>query len=170
MGYMCKTLSVFNRFRTVTKLFIPASVMCSLLWSESLTISRSREPTKVVIDSPEIRRMVKDEERKQAEIDAFYRTPHSEEEVRKRHFEMGAHPERFPPGHKEFLDSMANAPSMVVPGKTRAKLIEKSKARCMLQGFFTITFIRVVLSGKPPLGGTEVWLCRETSALPFESP
>jgi len=163
-----KHYSVVVNLKVLLLAFTAGGATLSAQWS--LSISRTSEPTKVVIDSPEIRRLVSDQEGRQAEVDRFWREGHTSEEKNQRIRDMAKQPDYFPPGRKEFLEAMASAPSLTVPGKTRAKVVEISKARCLSDAFSTITFIRVLISGKKPPGGTEVWLCRNPYALPFERP
>jgi hypothetical protein len=136
----------------------------------SLSISPSSEQTRVVVDSAEIRRLIRDQEKGQAEVDRFWRESHTAEEGRQHIKDMAKHPDQFPPGRNEFLEAMANAPAMTVPGKTPAKVVEISKARCLPDPFSTVTYIRVLIRGKKPPGGTEVWVCRNPYSLPFERP
>jgi len=82
--------------------------------------------------------------------------------------ELLAHPDQMLPGHRDFLDAMAKAPSLTIPGKTRARVLEESKARCLPDGVSTVTFTRFVINGKRPPGGTEVWLC--TNPYAFDAP
>jgi hypothetical protein len=163
-----KHYSVVVNVKTLLLAFTAGGATLSAQWS--LSISRTSEPTKVVIDSPEIRRLVSDQEARQAEVDRFWREDHTSEEKNQRIRDMARHPDNFPAGRMEFLEAMANAPGLTVPGKTRAKVVEISKARCLPDAFSTISFIRVLVSGKKAPGGTEVWLCRNPYALPFEKP
>jgi hypothetical protein len=124
----------------------------------TMTFPGSKQPITVVIDSPEIRRLIGDQEKAQAEIDRFWRGRPREENLQHiRH--LMEHPEDIPPSRKELLDATANAPTLTVQRKTHAKVLEMSKARCLPDGLSTTTFVRVLLDGKNPPGGTEVWVC-----------
>ena len=82
--------------------------------------------------------------------------------------ELIYHPDQMLPGHKEFLAAMAKAPAITAPGRTRAGVLEISKARCLPDGVSTVTFVRFVIAGKKPPGGTEVWVC--TYPYAFDAP
>jgi hypothetical protein len=129
---------------------------------------RSRGPIGTVVDSPEIRKLINEEEKRRDEADRFYRESHSSEERLQHTSDLIHHPDQMLPGHKDFLDAIANAPSITIPGKTRARVLEESKARCRPDGVSTITFVRFVINGKKPPGGTEVWLC--TYPYAFDAP
>lgn len=127
-----------------------------------------RQPTYAVIDSPEIRKLMTEEEQRQAEADKFWREKHSKEEQIRHVEQLALHPDLMLPGHKEFLGATGKAPHMIVPGKTRARVLEISKARCEPDAFSTIRFVRVMHLGKKPFAGTEVWACIYPYA--FEAP
>ncbi len=129
----------------------------------TMTFPGSKQPITVVIDSPEIRRLIGDQEKAQAEEDRFWREPHTREAGTQRISDMINHPYDFPSGREEFLDAMAKAPALTVERKTHAKVLEVSKARC-LPGVTTTTFVRVSLDGKKPPSGTEVWVCLSATA------
>lgn len=121
-------------------------------------------PTSVVVDSPEVRKLISEEEKRQDEVDRFYREKHTEDEKRQHANDLEKHPERMLPGHEEFVEAMAKAPAMTVARKARGKVLQISKARCLPDGYSTVTFIRMEVSGKKPLGGTEVWVCENPMA------
>jgi hypothetical protein len=129
---------------------------------------RSKRPTNAVIDSPEVQRLVSEEEKRRDEADRFYRENHSAEERLQRTEELILHPDRMLPGHKEFLAAMSKAPAMTAPGKTRARVLEISKARCLEDGVSTVTFVKFEIAGKEPPGGTKVWVC--TYPYAFDAP
>jgi hypothetical protein len=129
---------------------------------------RSRGPIRTVVDNPEIRKRISEEEKRRDEADRFLREKHSPEELNQHFSDLIHHPDQMLPGHKDFLDAMAKAPSITVPGKTRAQVLEESKARCLPDGVSTITFVRFLINGKKPSGGTEVWLC--TYPYAFDAP
>jgi hypothetical protein len=129
---------------------------------------RSQRPTNAVIDTPEIRKLVSEEESRQDQADRFYRENHSAEERLQRTEGLILHPNEMLPGHKEFIAAMSRAPSVTVPGKTRARVLEISKARCLEDGVSTVTFVKFEIAGKAPPGGTKVWVCTYPCA--FEAP
>jgi hypothetical protein len=129
---------------------------------ESVPIGgRSRRPTSAVIDSSEIRKLITEEENRRRE-DPFF--PKSG-----KHMEyLISHPDQALPSHKDFIRAMAKASAITVPGTTHAGVLEISSARCLADGISTVTFVRFVLTGKKPPGGTEVWVC--TYPYAFETP
>lgn len=119
----------------------------------------SRRPISTVLDSPEIRKLISEEEKRRDQADRFLRESHSSEERLQHTRDLIEHPDQMLPGHKDFLDAMAKAPSITIPRKTRARVLEISKARCLPDAVSTVTFVRLVISGKKPSGETEVWVC-----------
>src|ERR1700691_2070787 len=109
---------------------------------------RSKTPIGAVVDSPDVRKLISEEERRRDEADRFYRENHTAEEKRQHAENLLHHPDQVLPGHKEFLEAMAKAPSISVPGKTRAQVLEISKARCLPDGVSTVTFTRMLIVGK----------------------
>lgn len=129
---------------------------------------RSRGSISTVVDSPEIRKLISEEEKRRDEADRFSRESHSPEETIRHTRDLLEHPDQILPGHKDFLDAMAKAPSITIPGKTRARVLAISKARCRPDAVSTVTFVRFAISDKKPLGGTEVWVCTDPYA--FDAP
>jgi hypothetical protein len=129
---------------------------------------RSKDPIRAVIDSPDVRKMISEEERRRDEADRFWRESHTAEEKRQHAENLIFHPDEMLPGHKEFLEALAKASSISVPGKTRAQVMEISKARCLPDGLSTVTWARMVIAGKTSSSGTEVWVCINPYA--FDAP
>jgi hypothetical protein len=120
-------------------------------------------PLRVVVDSPEIRKLISEEEKRRDEADRYLREPSSESEKLRRFNDLIEHPDQMLPGHSEFLEVMAKAPAITVPRKTRGKVLQISRARCRPDGTTTVTFIRMVIKGKKPPAGSEVWVCENPS-------
>jgi hypothetical protein len=121
-------------------------------------------PTRVVVDNPEVRKLISEEETRQAEWDRFYRENHTNAEKILHTDDLSKHPDRMLPGHKAFVEAMDNLQAITIAKKTRGKVLQISKARCRPDGLSTVTFIRMVVIGKKPLGGTEVWVCENPTA------
>ena len=161
----CGTLAVFTRQYSVamvlTKILVLVAVATggTLKAQRPLRINLGPDLTKAVVDSPQVRRLVGDEEKRQAEVDLFWRQSHTDDEGREHVGYMANHPDEFPSGHAEFLKAIASAPAVAIPGKSHGKVLEISKARCFSDAFSTPTFLRVVVLGKKQPGGTEVWIC-----------
>ena len=100
----------------------------------------------------------------QDEADRFYREKHTAVEKLQYMDNLIKQPDRVLPGHKEFIEAMAKARTIAVARKARGKVLQISKARCLRDGVSTVTFVRMVILGKKPLGGTEVWVCENPSA------
>lgn len=116
-----------------------------------LSINRVDEPTRVVIDSAEITSLIAAEEKRMGDM------KHNRED----------HPQTG----DRFRHEMENAPSITIPGRTRAEVIRVSGARCGELPFETISFVKVrIIDKKESHAGTEGWICRETGHLPFERP
>jgi len=121
-------------------------------------------PTSVVVDSPDVRKLISEEETRQDQEDHFYRERHTKEEKLQHADDLIKHADQVLPGHKDFVEAMAKVPAITVPGKARGKVLQISKARCLPDGTSTVTFIRVVVIGKKPPGQSEVWVCENPSA------
>jgi hypothetical protein len=121
-------------------------------------------PTSVAVDSPEVRQLISEEEKRRDEVDHFFRQNHTKDAELQHVDDLIRHPDRMLPGHKDFVEVMAKAPAITLPTKARGKVLQISKARCLPDGVSTVTFIRMVVVGKKPPGGTEVWVCENPYA------
>jgi hypothetical protein len=121
-------------------------------------------PTRVAVDSPEVRKLIGEEEARRDEEDRLVREMRTKDEKLQHIDDLIHDPDRMLPGHKEFLEAMVKAPAVTVDKKVRGKVLQISKARCLPDGISTVTFIRMVVVGKKPPGGTEVWVCENPSA------
>lgn len=124
---------------------------------------RTEYRLRLVSDSPEVRRLIADEEKRQIETEVFWGEHSREEQLRHVRYLM-EHPQDISPERRQFLDAMAAAPALSVQRKTRAKVLAVSKARCLRDGLSTTTFVRMLLAGKSPPGGAEVWVCLNGTA------
>jgi hypothetical protein len=121
-------------------------------------------PTSVVVDNPEIRKLISEEETRQDLADRFYREKHKEDEKLQHADDLIKHPDRVLLGHKEFVQAMAQVPAITVVRNARGRVLQISKARCLPDGTSTVTFIRMVVIGKKAPAGTEVWVCENPYA------
>jgi hypothetical protein len=120
-------------------------------------------PTSVVVDSSEVRKLISEEEARQDEEDRLYREMTKAEQLQ--HIdELIHHPDRVLPEHKEFVAAMARVPAISVARRARGKVLQISKARCLPDGISGVTFIRMVVVGKKPPAGAEVWVCENPYA------
>jgi hypothetical protein len=69
---------------------------------------RSKSPIRGVIDSPDVRKLISEEERRRDEADRFWRESHTAEEKRQHAENLISHPDQMLLGHKEFLEAMAS--------------------------------------------------------------
>ena len=136
---------------------------------ESITVSQTYEPVTVVLDSPEVRRLIAEQEMGQAEIDRFWREKHTNEEARHRIEDMSKHPDEYPRGRADFFRDMQKSVAITLPGNTHAEVMEVSTARCGRLPFETITYVRLKVT-KGSSKGLQIWACRNTAHLPFEKP
>jgi hypothetical protein len=127
-------------------------------------------PISVVLDSPEVRRLVALEESRQAQVDQLWRDQHKRAEAERELQEALRNPEGYSPSRKEFFEAMARAPRIPARENTRVRVLEVSKARCSYSApEATITYLRVlVINGASK--GQQAWICRNPYSLPFESP
>jgi hypothetical protein len=81
-------------------------------------------------DSPEIRRLLADEDAREEEFKQFWRDKHTPKDADQRIRDEHMHPERYPPGRQEFLRAVTNMPGFAVASKSYCRVIERSKAGC----------------------------------------
>jgi hypothetical protein len=120
------------------------------------------KPIGIVLDSPEVRDLVRKAEDRQRNEPWNYTTRQFEDRL--------MDPEKYSPGRKSFFEAMDRAPHIVVKENTRVHVVEFSKVKCdFLDPEATITYTRfTVLNG--PSKGQQVWICRNINAEPFGSP
>jgi len=116
----------------------------------------------LISDSPEVRRLLAEEDSREEAMDRFYREPHAEQEGKQHVLEIMQHPEQYPPGRLDFLKAMSQMPGVTVPGGSYSDLIERSRSTCDPSPVYTTKYVLVrVTSG--PSKGEKGWMC-ETSA------
>jgi hypothetical protein len=119
----------------------------------------SDAPVLLAYDSPEIRRLLADENAREEEVnDSFWRSKPTREDGIKRIQDMSMHSERYPPGRQEFMNTMKNMPAFSVPAKSYFTVIESSKSRCGCMPVETLSYVFVrVTTG--PSRGKQGWAC-----------
>lgn len=126
---------------------------CAWLKANRVTVSELR----IVLDSQEIHRLIADQVNRDA---TERRSPfhHTFQRIG----QEGSHAEPIINIQRsQFLQALANEPSVSLPGGTYLQDIETSKAKCFLDPFSTPTFFKIrVLSG--PFKGKEGWTCGPT--------
>lgn len=86
------------------------------------------------------------------------RTPEERDADAARLRELRQHPERHIPQRLMFLDKMAQAPSIVIPGASYCRILQRSDAICSRDPILNPEYIKVrITSG--PLKGQEGWGC-----------
>ncbi len=119
----------------------------------------SKAPVTLITDSPEVRRMLAEEDAREEEVDHFRREPHTKEEGFQRLEDMRQHPDQYPPGRTEFLKAMGQMPGISVAGRSYCDLIERSKSTCGRSPIETATFVLVrVTTGRSK--GKSGWICQ----------
>jgi hypothetical protein len=109
-------------------------------------------------DSPEVRRLLADEDAREYEVNRFWQDKHTPEERGNRTVDMMIHPERYPPGRSDFLEAMANLPGFSVPSKSYCRVLESSKSTCGRTPIETAFYVLVrVTTG--PARGKKGWVC-----------
>jgi hypothetical protein len=116
----------------------------------------------VVYDSPQVRRLLADEDAREYEVSRFWRDKHSQEGGTKRIQDMALHPENYPPGRPEFLKAMVNMPGFYVPSKSYCRIIERSKSGCGPRPLETSPYILVRITTGPFRGNTG-WVCENNT-------
>ncbi len=121
-------------------------------------------PLRVVLDDPEVRKLITEEENRRDEADRFFTESHTNAEKLQHAYDLIHHPDQVLPGHREFVETMAKAPAITLPKKARGRVLQISRARCGLDGWSTVTFVRMVVIGKKLPSGMEVWVCENPMA------
>jgi hypothetical protein len=129
------------------KSYLASLVIASFLRAETLDFDRSGTPTSAILDSFAVREAIIGEE---AEIKKFYDSWGAMTRDERAAITRDAYrnPDKYLPGRNHFFQAMANAPSITVPGHTRGKVLEISKARCSVSFGATITYIKVRIETK----------------------
>jgi hypothetical protein len=117
-------------------------------------------------DSPEARRLLTEEDAREAETNRSYRELHTEQE-RTHHIEdMLQHPDQYPAGRKDFIRSMSQLPGISVPGFSYCDLIERSKSRCGPSPIDTAAYVLVQVTTGPSKG-ERGWMCESSGRRVF---
>src|SRR5436190_545774 len=86
------------------------SLCCRLLDPDFQTITRDGLPIHVLTDTPEVRRLLREEKREDEQTYRLLKQQHTNEEGGRIVRDMMEHPERYAPRRKEFLKRMAQQP------------------------------------------------------------
>jgi hypothetical protein len=113
--------------------------------------------TKLVADSPEVRRLLADAENQDDENDSLLRQLPREQGIQRMH-DMAAHPERYMAERRKFLDAMLRLPGVVVSGEQYFSIVGQSAARCADDPLST-SFYLLVRTTTGPAKGSEGWAC-----------
>jgi hypothetical protein len=143
------------------------STGCIFLASRGWRITgNSKMQVLLVSDSPEVRRLIADEDAGEEEVNRFWREHHSAEEIHQRLMDMAQHPERYPPGRSEFLETMTHMPGVYVEGRSYCSVIVRSKSTCGRLPIETASYLLVRISTGPSRG-KEGWICESKVAGQF---
>jgi hypothetical protein len=144
-----------------TTIVISLSLGCALLNPNRQNWIYGNSPNAQVLllyDSPEVRRLLADENAREGEINRFWRDKHTQEEGVKRIHDMARHPEQYPPGRSKFLEDMAKMTGFYVPSKSYCRILEGSESKCGRLPIETAVYMLVrVTTG--PLRGKQGWVC-----------
>jgi hypothetical protein len=117
-----------------------------------------KAPVMLLTDSPDIRRLLADEDAHEEEVSRFFREPHTKEESFQRLEDMRQHPDQYPPGRTEFLKAMTQMPGISVAGRSYCDLIERSKSKCQPSPAVASLYVLVqVTTGSSR--GKRGWIC-----------
>ncbi len=142
---------------------------CLFLNPNHAAVTAARRQVRLVSDSPEVRRLIAQQEvfqpKERAEIDRFNEdasrlrqkwileaTPESARQLRE------LDPERYIPERTAFLDAMAQAPGVTVQGGSYCRIIARSEAMCARYPGFNSIYFRVRITSGPSKG-QEGWGC-----------
>ena len=151
------------------RIFVAMLLACAsgcVLFRDPTTMSVVRggrsKPIGIILDSPEVRDLVRQAEDPQRSEPWNYTTRQFEDKLR--------NSEKYSPGRKAFFEAMDRAPHIFVKENTRVHVVEFSKVRCnFLHPEATVTYVRFSLLDGPSKG-QQVWICRNINAEPFGSP
>lgn len=112
----------------------------------------------LISDSPDVRRLLAEEDTREEPVIQFWREPHTQEEGKRRVEDMIQHPDQYPLGGPDFLHAMSQMPTVSVPDKSYCDVVERSKSKCGRLPIETATYVLVqVTSGKSK--GQRGWIC-----------
>ena len=164
------TTTPFMRL-AVAILLLPTSGCLLLFNPNRAAITAARQQVRLVADSPEVRRLIAQQEafspQEKAEIDRFFADTASLEqkwfrdanpEALRQLREFGQHPERYIPERAAFLDAMVQAPGVTVPGQSYCRIINRSNAMCDRHPGHNPTYFKVRITSGPSKG-QEGWGC-----------
>lgn len=112
----------------------------------------------LISDSPEVRRLLADQDARQYDSDRFWREKHTVEEGSERIRDMGKHPEQYPPGRTEFLKAMLAMPGFLIPGSPYCDVVERSRSKCGALPIETAVYVLIKITTGPSRG-KEGWVC-----------
>jgi hypothetical protein len=120
----------------------------------------SKAPVTLITDSPEVRRMLAEEDAREEEVSRFWREPHTREEGIAHIRDMASHPDQYPPGRTEFLKAMSQMSGISVAGTSYCDLVERSKSKCGRLPIETAVYMLVrVTTGSSK--GKQGWICED---------
>jgi hypothetical protein len=114
----------------------------------------------LISDSPEVRRLLGEEDAREEALSQFWRKPHTKEEGTRRIEDMIQHPDAYPPGRTEFLKAMSGMSGANVPGGLYCDIVEQSKSKCGRLPIETATYVLVQITSGPTKG-QRGWVCQE---------
>jgi hypothetical protein len=113
--------------------------------------------TKLVADSPEVRRLLGDAADQDAEKDRLRRQLSWEQQMQLV-VDMDKHPERYMAERRKFLDAMLRLPGVLVAGQQYFSILGQSAAGCAVDPVSTSFYLRVRTT-TGPAEGSEGWAC-----------
>jgi hypothetical protein len=113
---------------------------------------------RLVLDTPEVRRLLADEDAREEALNRFWKNQHSTKEGDARVQDMMAHPDSYPPGRTTFLAAMVSAPGFYVPQKSYCKIVQSSQSRCSVSPIETRIY-KLVRNTSGLSRGKEGWVC-----------
>ena len=133
-------------------------VLSEKRWEYRIVDRSSRPQVVLTYDSPEVRKLLAEEDAREEEIGCFWREKHTVEEASKRFEDMRVHPELYPPGRLEFFRAIANMPGFPVPIKSYCHVLQRSKSTCGTDPSETVVYALVgITSGTAK--GKQGWVC-----------
>jgi hypothetical protein len=156
---MGSRLIVQSRCQLRTRLFVPLvisaliTVGCTLLDPDYASVTRENSITKLVADSPGVRKLLNEA----AEHDATVKRSLKERPAEKQDL-LIQELQKPSAQRRQLLDAISGQTGVVVTGKQYFRELERSTAGCDIYPISSATYVRVRVSTGPSKG-REGWAC-----------
>jgi len=120
---------------------------------------------RLISDSPEVRRLISDQEKSDAADLQWLKWKQPRDERVRGVEDRRRNPERYAPTLRPFIAAMAAEPNFVVRGGTSCRIVERSHARCAALPLDALMYVKVRIM-RGPNRGQEGWACAGRDVVP----